>query len=81
MDTSQVLEGMGEVLAEVFGRDISPAAELRAEDVPEWDSLENIRFIVSVEKRFQIRFTAAESSSFQTLGEMAAVVSQKMDAA
>lgn len=48
-----------------------------AADVPGWDSLAHIRFILAVEKGFGVKFRTAEISSFENLGELAALVAQK----
>jgi acyl carrier protein len=49
-----------------------------AADVPGWDSLAHIRFILAVEKGFGIKFRTAEISSFDNLGDLAAMIAQKL---
>ena len=51
--------------------------ETTARDVPGWDSLAHIRFILATEKAFGIKFRTAEISSFENLGELAAMIVQK----
>jgi acyl carrier protein len=53
-------------------------AETTASDVPGWDSLAHIRFILAVEKGFGIKFRTAEISSFDNLGDLAAMIAQKL---
>lgn len=55
---------------------VTPATT--ASDVPGWDSLAHIRFILAVEKGFGIKFRTAEISSFDNLGDLAAMIAQKL---
>lgn len=46
-------------------------------DVEGWDSLANIRIMVSIEKAFDVRFTAAEISNLKNVGALAELVLKK----
>lgn len=46
-------------------------------DVEGWDSLANIRIMVSIEKEFRVRFTAAEISNLINVGALAELVLKK----
>ena len=46
-------------------------------DVEGWDSLANIRIMVSIEKAFGVRFTAAEISNLKNIGALAELVLKK----
>ena len=48
-----------------------------AADVEGWDSLANIRIMVSIEKAFGVRFTAAEISKLKNVGALAELVLKK----
>lgn len=48
-----------------------------AREVPEWDSITHVLLVVAVEKRFAVKFTAAEIQSLQNLGEMSALIERK----
>ena len=52
-------------------------AATTALDVEGWDSLANIRIMVSVEKAFGVRFTAAEISNLLNVGALAELVLKK----
>jgi acyl carrier protein len=61
MNTSSIYSRLTEIFREVFDDDdlvVNPA--LTAADVEEWDSLNHIRLVLSIEKGFDLRFSAAE---------------------
>jgi acyl carrier protein len=39
-------------------------------DVPGWDSLQYINFIVATEREFEIKFRLADVESFETVGDI-----------
>jgi len=46
----------------------------RRPDVPGWDSLAYVNFIVAVEMRYGIKFRVADVEAFDTVGEIVAAV-------
>lgn len=44
--------------------------DLSSDDVEEWDSLNNIHLLVSIEKSFGIKFSSKEIESFVNLGDI-----------
>ena len=48
-----------------------------AMDIDGWDSLTHISLVVAIEKFFGLRFTAAEISNLENVGQMADLVSIK----
>ena len=48
-----------------------------AKEVDGWDSLAHIRLIVAIEKSFNLRFTAAEISELENVGEMINLILKK----
>ena len=49
-------------------------------DVEEWDSITHIQIIVALEKKYKIKFTAAEIQSFKNVGELVDTVERKTTA-
>ncbi len=79
MDRPELIEQLTSVMEDVFDLDdIEYHDELNAADVEEWDSLSNIRFVVAIEKKFGIRFSNSEIESLQNVGEMVALIEQKL---
>ena len=67
-----------EIFRNVFDDDtIVAAPELTARDVPGWDSLSHIRLMLSVERAFRVKFSAAEVGKLNTVGDLAALVQKK----
>ena len=70
MEPAQIRQELNGVFRKVFENDtlwISDA--MTANDVPEWDSLNHIKLIVAIEKRFHISFTTKELSKLRNIGE------------
>jgi acyl carrier protein len=51
-----------------------------AKDIDGWDSLTHIRLIVSIEKKFNIRFSALEIYDLKNVGEMVELIKKKLNA-
>ncbi len=67
------------VFHEVFDDDsIVVSPELTAADVPEWDSLSHIRLMLTVQKTFDIKISAAQAANLQNVGELAALIRTKL---
>ncbi len=67
-----------EVFHDVFDDDsIVVTPELTASDVAEWDSLSHIRLVVAVEKKFGLKFSAAEVGRLKNVGEFVSLIRAK----
>lgn len=78
MNDTAIWDQLTALLRSLFKDDgLAVTAETTAADVPGWDSLAHIRFILAVEKGFGIKFRTAEISSFDNLGDLAAMIAQK----
>lgn len=78
MSTDQIYATLSEIMQDVFDDDdIVAKPELTAKDVEGWDSLSNLRFILSVEKEFSVKFTAAEIGKLANVGELAAMIAAR----
>lgn len=52
--------------------------ETKAIDIPEWDSLNHIALVISIENYFKVRFTAKEIQDFENVGQMCEGVLKKI---
>lgn len=52
-------------------------ATTTAEDIDGWDSLAHIRLVLSVEKEFAVRFSAAEVGKLKNIGDFITLIDSK----
>ena len=78
--TDDVMATLQDVFRQVFN---APSLELvattTAADVRGWDSLKHIELIMSIERRFGIKFKTAEVASMANVGDLADKVRRKRD--
>ncbi len=73
MTSNAVLAKLTPVFREVFDNDsIVLSPEMTARDVDGWDSVANIRLMVSIEDEFNIKFSVGEFQEFRNVGDLAA---------
>jgi acyl carrier protein len=67
----EVLIKVQEIFRDVLeDEDIILSYETNSNDIPEWDSLNHISLVVTIEKNFNIQFIASEIQDFKNVGEM-----------
>ena len=77
-DLLPIFEQLNSVFQDVFDDDdLIAEAATTAQDVDGWNSLAHIRLVVSIEKAFKLRFSAAEISSLKNVGDMATLILRK----
>ncbi len=69
-------------LTEVFrnsldNEDLTLAETTTANDVEGWDSITHVLIMVAVEKKFRVKFTAAEIQRLENVGQLAALIRSK----
>jgi len=73
MSDNDVLKIFSQTLREILMNDsIVLGMETKREDVPNWDSLNYINFIVAVEMKLGVKFKVADVESFETVGQIVA---------
>lgn len=78
MTREEVYEMLNEVFRDVFDDDsIVVHDETTANDIEDWDSLEHINLIVSVEKKFGIKMNIGEVNALKKVGDMADLILSK----
>ena len=78
MNRKEVYEKLDRIFQGVFDDDtITVSDTTTAEDIEDWDSLEQINLIVAVEKEFNIKFSIREAGQFQNVGQMVDKILQK----
>jgi acyl carrier protein len=78
MTDPELYAGLNEIFRQVLDDDtIELAPSMTADDVEGWDSMNHIFIVVEIEKRFGIKFQAAEMEDLKNVGELAALVREK----
>jgi acyl carrier protein len=79
METTEIYARLTAILREVFlDDDLTAVPEMTAKDVDGWDSLSNLRFIMSAEREFQIKFSASEIGKLNNVGELVVMIAAKL---
>ena len=79
MGRDEIISRLVGLMKDAFDVDnIEYSDSLTADDFEEWDSLSNVRFMVSVERAFGIRFTTGEIEGFKNTGELVDAIAAKL---
>ena len=71
MERTEILKKLIEIAQDAFDNDTVELTEATtAADVAEWDSLTHLSFINDIEDEFQVKFTLAEITGSQNIGEL-----------
>jgi acyl carrier protein len=78
MNGAGIYEQLTQVFHDVFGDEsIKVTPGMTADDVEGWDSLSNIRLIVTVERTFKVKFTMSEIGKLKNVGELVALIEKR----
>jgi len=78
MSTDAIYAKLSDIFHDVFDDEsIVLTPQLTADDVDEWDSLAHVRLVLAVEKKFGLKFSAAEVGRLKNVGEFAALIQAK----
>ncbi len=79
MTREEVFKNLTEIFWDVFDdEDIVLTDETCADDIEDWDSLEQINLVVACEKRFNLKFDVQEIQSLKNVGEMVDTILAKV---
>lgn len=79
MSREEVFEQVADIIRDVFDDETLEIFEnTNADDIEDWDSLININLIVSVEKKFNIKFQIDEIGEMENVGALSDLVIKKM---
>jgi acyl carrier protein len=51
--------------------------DMTAEDVPEWDSMSHVRLVLTIQQKFGIKFSAAQTTNLKNVGELVALIQSR----
>jgi acyl carrier protein len=79
MESQQIFARVADLMADVFDLDdFVVANSTSADDIEEWDSLSHIRFMITLERAFGVKFSNEEISELKNVGELVAVIAKKL---
>jgi acyl carrier protein len=79
METTDIFEKLNSVFNDIFDEDsLELTPQLTAKDIEGWDSLTHIRLILTVEKEFDVKFSTAELSQFENVGQLVDMINGKL---
>lgn len=79
MTREQVLSEVQEIFRDLFDDESIVIGEhTTADDIEDWDSLEHINLITSIEKHFNIKFAMSEVTHFKNVGSMIDTITAKV---
>jgi len=79
---TELYERLNRIACDVFDEDgltLSPATQ--ASDVEGWDSLSHVRFLLTIEKEFRVKFTTSEIGKLSKVADLVALLESKLDQA
>ncbi len=80
MNREDVMKRLNDIFCTVFDDDsIVLTDKTNAEDIEDWDSLEQINLIVAIENEFEMMFDMSEVSDLANVGEMADLIMSKAE--
>lgn len=78
MNRNDVINRLTGIFQDVFDDDsIEISENTTSADIEDWDSIEHITLINSVEKEFKIRFKMKEVSGMKNVGEMISIIIER----
>ena len=80
MSREEVYDKLNEIFRDVFDDDsIQLTDATTADDIDDWDSLEQITIINGCEKKFNVKFNMMEVTSLHNVGEMVDMICSKLE--
>lgn len=78
-DSASIYQKLSTIFQEVFDDDsLTVTSSTSAADIPEWDSVNHIRLIVSIESEFKIRFAVNEIEDLKDVGDLVRLLQNKI---
>jgi acyl carrier protein len=82
LNQSQILDEVADIIRDVLDtlddKSLKITAETTADQTEGWDSFNHINIVVAVEQHFGVKFKTAEIESLRNVGELVALIAQKL---
>ena len=79
MTREEVMAAVTEIFRDVFDdEELVITDSTNSDDIEDWDSLEHITLIVSMEKQFNMKFDIKEVNKLENVGQMVDMIVSKL---
>jgi acyl carrier protein len=79
MNDPEIYAALDDIFREVLeDPSITLSPEATADTIEGWDSMNHIFIVLEIEKRFGVKFQTAEMEELKDVGELVAVLKQKL---
>ena len=79
MQPDAIYARLTEIFRDVFDdEEIVLRPDTTAKDIPEWDSLSHVRLVLTVQQKFGIKFSAAQTSNLKNVGEFVSLIATRV---
>jgi acyl carrier protein len=76
---SEIYANLTSAFHDVFeDEDVVLSSSLTAREVQGWDSLAHIRLMLTVERKFKVKFSASEIANLKNVGELVDLIQSKL---
>lgn len=80
MSRQEIMDKVTEIFRDVFDdEDLIITDSTNSDDIEDWDSLEHISLIISMEKEFNMKFDIKEVNKLENVGQMIDLIKRKME--
>tara|TARA_B100000767_G_scaffold275233_1_gene311160 strand:- start:1367 stop:1621 length:255 start_codon:yes stop_codon:yes gene_type:complete len=79
MTREQMLEKVESIFRDIFDEDeLTVVDSTNSDDIEDWDSLNHINLVTSIERAFEIKFTLEELTNLADVGAMVDLMIRKI---
>jgi len=80
LNENGIQEGLTGIFQDIFDDDtLVLCRDLTAKQVQGWDSLTHVRLLLTVERKFGVRFSAAEAGQLSNVGDLLDLLQAKLE--
>jgi len=79
MNRDSIYVEINRIFKDIFDDEsIEVSDDTNADDIEDWDSLEQINILVAIEKKFNIKFTIRDVESLENVGQTVDLIERKI---
>ena len=78
MEHDNTLEQLNEIMRDILDDpSVTLTPDTTADDVPGWDSMSHITFLVEVEARFRVKFQTSQIAGLRNVGQLLDIIAPR----